>query len=192
MNIEQLKALAGLCISIPLSRSTTEVEQAGEAILALLDEIAELRSQLAARVPDGRQKGGTCFGTHGLQSSGPLPSVTSASLSGWSPRKHGHAALHSGRGTEMPTPQPRPWLLLSSQRMEDEMSIDVIKLAEHASAFGKASRIYNLAETAPIMLERFAALVLEEAAKEADKRRHAGDAGPAAIADAIRALKDKT
>lgn len=40
--------------------------------------------------------------------------------------------------------------------------------------------------------KQFAALVLEEAAKEADKRRHAGDAGPAAIADAIRALKDKT
>jgi len=47
MNIEQLKALAGLCISVPLSRSIAEVEQAGEAILELLDGIAELEDMNA-------------------------------------------------------------------------------------------------------------------------------------------------
>ena len=35
----------------------------------------------------------------------------------------------------------------------------------------------------------FAALVLEEAAKECDKRAHAGDAGALMAARAIRALK---
>ena len=38
-------------------------------------------------------------------------------------------------------------------------------------------------------LERFAAMVLEEAAKECDKRAHAGDAGALMAARAIRALK---
>lgn len=38
-------------------------------------------------------------------------------------------------------------------------------------------------------LERFAALVLEEAAVECDKRAHAGDAGALMAARAIRALK---
>jgi hypothetical protein len=38
-------------------------------------------------------------------------------------------------------------------------------------------------------LERFADLVLEEAAVECDKRAHAGDAGALMAARAIRALK---
>ena len=38
-------------------------------------------------------------------------------------------------------------------------------------------------------VERFAALVLEEAAVECDKRAHAGDAGALMAARAIRALK---
>ena len=38
-------------------------------------------------------------------------------------------------------------------------------------------------------LECFATLVLEEAAKECDKRAHAGDAGALMAARAIRALK---
>lgn len=38
-------------------------------------------------------------------------------------------------------------------------------------------------------LERFADLVLEEAAIECDKRAHAGDAGALMAARAIRALK---
>lgn len=38
-------------------------------------------------------------------------------------------------------------------------------------------------------LERFANLVLEEAAVECDKRKHAGDAGALMAARAIRALK---
>lgn len=39
------------------------------------------------------------------------------------------------------------------------------------------------------LFERFAALVLEEAAIECDKRAHAGDAGALMAARAIRALK---
>jgi hypothetical protein len=45
--------------------------------------------------------------------------------------------------------------------------IDVIKLAESASPFGKDSRLYFLAEVTPEVLNSFAALVLEEAEKAA-------------------------
>jgi hypothetical protein len=40
-----------------------------------------------------------------------------------------------------------------------------------------------------VFMERFAGLVLEEAAKQAESRLHAGEAGPAIIVKAIRAMK---
>ena len=45
------------------------------------------------------------------------------------------------------------------------MSIDVIKLAEQCSVYGKDGTLYYVAATSKTQLERFAALVLEEAEK---------------------------
>ena len=42
MNTTELKKLADMCISLPLSRSTTEIEDAGTAIIELLAINAEL------------------------------------------------------------------------------------------------------------------------------------------------------
>ena len=67
--------------------------------------------------------------------------------------------------------------------------MNIKRMAEMADPAGIDGRLYYIAEVTPATLQRFAALVLEEAAKECDKRAHAGDAGALMAARAIRALK---
>jgi hypothetical protein len=55
---------------------------------------------------------------------------------------------------------------------------------ETEDALGEAIVLFNLAE-----LAAFTGLVLEEAAKVAESRLHAGEAGPSIIVKAIRAMK---
>jgi hypothetical protein len=76
--------------------------------------------------------------------------------------------------------------------------IDVQKLARDADPFGEEPRLFFVAATTPETLERFAALVLEEAAKEFDRRmvldKHRLAVGfyePEEPARIIRSLKPK-
>lgn len=71
--------------------------------------------------------------------------------------------------------------------------MNIKRMAEMADPAGIDGRLYYIAESTPATLERFAALVLEEAAKVCD-RRYMGDNNREDLearrcAAAIRALK---
>lgn len=67
--------------------------------------------------------------------------------------------------------------------------IDIKALAKQAGARPIHERPKEWALCGKKELEAFAALVLEAAAVECDKRKHAGESGAALASTAIRALK---